>query len=114
MISGRLKHRADVERNQAAAKDAWGQDVQPDFQPLATLPCWAWSTATREAIDGDKTAVIEDMRAMFALAADIEEGDEIAMIADRRGNVIFPGRFRIEGEVQYKHTHKEAALKRIG
>ncbi|WP_339745576.1 hypothetical protein [uncultured Maricaulis sp.] len=113
MIGGRLIHRAEVERDQATAKDNWGGDVAPDFQPLASLRCWAWSSATREVVDGDKTAVIEDMRVMFALSADIREDDEIAAITNRRGDVIFAGRFRVDGQVEHKHTHLEAALKRI-
>lgn len=113
MITHRLIHRAAVERNQAVAKDSWGGDVAPDFQPLATLKCWAWSKTTRETVDGDKTAVIEDMRAMFSLGVDLREGDEIAQITDRRGEVLFPGRFAVEGEVQHKHTHLEANLRRV-
>ncbi|OLF81273.1 hypothetical protein AWH62_00945 [Maricaulis sp. W15] len=113
MISGRLVHLADVERNQAVGKDDWGDDVEPDFVALATVKCWAWSNSTREVVDGDKSALIEDMRVMFALGADVNEGDEIARITNRRGTVIFAGRFRVEGQVQHKHTHLEAALKRI-
>lgn len=114
MIAGRLTMRAAIERNQATGKDSWDNPLPPDFQPLATLPCFAWSNSSREAIDGNKTAMIEDARAMFALGADVNEDDEISAITDRRGNVTIPGRLKIEGPVQFKHTHLEAALKRIG
>ena len=106
--------RAAVERNQASGKDAWGNPLPPEFQPLGTYKCFAWSSVSREVIDGDKTAAIEDMRAMFALDTDITEDDEIAAIANRQGNVIIPGRLKVEGPVQRKHNHLEASLTRIG
>lgn len=114
MIAGRLTMRALVERNQAVAEDDWGQPVAPNFQPLATLPCFVWSDASRELVDGEKTAMLEDMRAMFALGADVAEDDEISRVTDRRGAEIIPGRLKVEGPVQRKHTHQEAALRRIG
>lgn len=114
MISGRLTMRALVERNQATGTDGWNGPVAPVFAPLATLRCFVWSKLGRELLDGDKTALIEDMRAMFALSADIRADDEISAVTDAKANVIIPGRLRVEGPVQRKHTHLEAALKRIG
>ena len=114
MIAGRLTMRALVERDQASGTDAWGNPVAPDFQPLATLPCFVWSNQSRELVDGDKTAMIEDMRALFALDADITENDEISSVTNRQDVEIIPGRLKVEGPVQRKHTHQEAALKRIG
>ncbi|ADZ70115.1 hypothetical protein [Polymorphum gilvum] len=114
MISGRLTMRAAVERNQASGTDAWGNPVAPDFQAIGTLNCFVWSTSSREITDGEKTAMIEDIRALFPLGADIAEDDEIAAVTDRRGTVIVPGRLKVEGPVQHKHSHLEAALKRIG
>ena len=113
MIAGRLTMRARVERNQATGKDPWGNPVAPVFAPLATLNCFVWSKVSRELVDGDKTAMVEDMRGLFALSADIREDDEISAVRDARGNAIIPGRLRVEGPVQRKHTHLEAALKRI-
>ena len=115
MISGRLTHRAAIERNQATGQDDWGGDAVPDFQPLhAALPCFAWSKRSRELVDGSKTAMIEDLRIMFALGADVAEGDEITGVTRRDGTEIIAGRLKIEGPVQHKHTHLEAALQRIG
>jgi hypothetical protein len=114
MIAGRLTMRALVERNQASGRDGWNNPVAPDFQPLGILRCFVWSNSSREIVDGDKTAMVEDMRALFALSADIAEHDEISAVTDRAGNVIIPGRLRVEGPIQHKHTHLEVALKRIG
>ncbi len=113
MIAGRLTMRAHVERNQATGKDGWNNPVAAQFAPIGVLPCFAWSNNSREVVDGQKTAMIEDARALFALGADINENDEIASITDRAGSVLFHDRFRVEGPVQFKHTHLEAALKRI-
>ncbi|MEM6265898.1 MAG: hypothetical protein AAF494_01725 [Pseudomonadota bacterium] len=114
MISGRLTMRAAVERNQAVGTDAWGDALPPDFQLIHTaLPCFAWSRSGRELVDGSKTALIEDARIMVALGADLLEGDEITAISDRSGNILIPGRLRVEGRIQYKHSHREAALESI-
>lgn len=114
MIAGRLTHRARVERNTAAGKDAWGGPVAPVFTVLHNaLACFAYSKSGRELADGTKTAHIEDLRLMIGLAADLAEGDELTSITDRLGRVIIAGRLKVEGPVQFKHTHREAALQRI-
>ena len=115
MIGGRLTMRAALERNLTAAADDWGQPGVPDFQSTGEpVACFVWSRTSRELVDGGKTAQIEDMRAMFALDADVRAGDEIASVTDRKGTVIVPGRLKVEGPVQRKHTHLEAMLQRIG
>ncbi len=104
--------RAAVERNTASGTDAHGHPVAPAFTALATLPCFVWSRQRREMIDGKVSAIIEDLRAIFPLAADVQARDEIASIQDRRGAVLIAGRFKIE-PVQRKHDHLEAALERV-
>lgn len=115
MIAGRLTMRAQVERPSASAKDAWGNPVAPVMAPVGDpVACFIWSKSSREIVDGDKTAMVEDVRGLFALAADIREGDELTTITDRAGNMLIPGRLKVEGPVQFKHSHREAALRRIG
>ena len=104
--------RAAVERNQAVGTDAYGGPVAPVFAAHATLPCWVWSNSRREIVDGDKTALVEDMRAMFPIGADVAEGDEIASVTDRRNVELLSGRMRVEA-IQRKHRHVEAALERV-
>jgi hypothetical protein len=114
VIAGRLTMRALVERNTASAKDAWGQPVAQVYAPLGTVRCFVWSKTSRELVDGDKTAMIEDVRGMFPLGTDLREDDEIAAVQDARGAVLIAGRLKVEGPIQYKHTHLEVALKRLG
>ncbi len=114
MIGRRLTMVAHQERSVAAGTDAWGQPVAPAFAAIADLPCFAWTPDAREIIDGDKTAQVEDVRAMFSLKADIRSGDEFSSITDRRGTVLFPGRLRVDAPPQFKHNHFEVALRRVG
>ena len=115
MIAQRLTMRAAIERDQAAGEDAWGGKPAPDFVQLhAALPCFVYSNSSRELVDGAKTAMIEDLRAMFSTGAGVTEGDVITAVSDRAGNVIIPGRLKVEGKPQFKHTHIEVALQRIG
>lgn len=114
-IAGRLTMRAQVERNSATGTDSWNNSVAPVFAPVGNpLPCFIWSRSSREVVDGDKTAMIEDVRGLFALGADLAEDDELTSITDRAGNVLIAGRLKVEGPVQHKHNHLEAALRRIG
>lgn len=115
MIAGRLTHRARVERDTATGTDPRGGKPAPAFTLLhEALPCFAWSNAARELLDGSKTAMIEDARILIAKDADLREGDVITNITDRAGSTIIVGRLKVEGPVQFKHTHREAALQRIG
>jgi hypothetical protein len=115
VIAGRLIHRAQVERNTATGEDSWGGPAAPVFTVLHNaLPSFVYSQSSRELVDGAKTAMIEDLRVMVALGADLAEGDEITAVSDRLGNVIIAGRLKVEGPVQFKHNHREAALQRIG
>ncbi|MFN3990051.1 MAG: hypothetical protein ACK4IS_07315 [Erythrobacter sp.] len=114
MISGRLTHRARIERDTATGNDSWGNAPVPHFTVLHhALACFFWSRNARELVDGTKTAMIEDARVMFALDADVREGDVITTITDRSGALVVDGRLKIEGPVQFKHNHLEAALQRI-
>lgn len=115
MIAGRLTHRARVERGTAAGTDSWGNPTAPVFTVLHNaLPCFVYSKSGRELVDGAKTAQIEDLRVMIGLSADLREGDEITTVTDRGGAEIITGRLKVEGPVQFKHNHREAALQRIG
>ena len=114
MIAGRLTMRAIMLRNTATGTDPRGHPLPPVWTANGTLRCFVWSKASREAVDKDKTAMIEDMRGLFALGADIHSGDRISAITDVNGNVMIAGPFDVDGPVQRKHTHQEAALKRVG
>ena len=105
--------RADVERNTAAGTDAYGGPVAPAFTVLGTFACFVWSRQGRVITDGDKTAVVEDLRAIFPLGTDIQETDEIVSVKDRRGVEIIAGRLRVDAPPQRKHRHLEAALERV-
>lgn len=114
MIAGRLTMRAQVERNQATGRDQWNQPAAPDFAAVGDpLPCFVWSEKSAEIVDGVKTAMVGDFRALFALGADINEADELDGVKDRAGVVLIDGRLRVEGPVERKHTHLEANLKRV-
>jgi hypothetical protein len=62
----------------------------PNWQAVGTVTLFAWSGSAREVKDGTKNAEIEDLRALFALAADVRPGDELVNITDRRGTEIIP------------------------
>lgn len=107
-----MTYRATVQRDAAAGTDDWGQAVQPDYQPHGTFDCRVWSRQRRELVGDDRTAVVEDLRAMFPLGSDLQNRDRITALADRRGDTVLPGAFLI-GPLQLKGDHIEAALERV-
>lgn len=115
MIGQRLTMIAYVERGTSTGKDAWNMPVVANFQPLAEVPCFAYSKSGRDVVDGKKDVVVQDMRMMFGLGVDIREGDQVAKITDRSParKILFRGPMRIEGAVEFKHNHQEAALVRV-
>lgn len=107
--------RAALERDTASGSDAYNAPLAPSFTAVGTLACFVWSPARRDRIiaDGEKSAVVEDMRAMFPRSTDIRQGDEIASVSDRRGNEIIGGRLRVDAPPVAKHRHLEVALTRV-
>lgn len=105
--------RAEVERNNVAGTDAYGHPLPASFVPLGTYPCFAWSRQSRAVVDGGKTALVEDLRAIFPRGTDIREGDEIVRITDRKWVEIVAGRLRVDATPQAKTRHLEVALKRV-
>jgi hypothetical protein len=116
MIGRRLTMLAHVERNVAVGKNAWNAPAAPDYQPHGTQRCFAWAPkAGVDVVDSKKVAVQQDVRMMIALGADLLPGDRIAQITTAAGDaVLFRGPLRIEGEIDFKHNHREVALVRVG
>lgn len=106
--------RAVIERNTAAGTDPHGLPVPPFFAPAGEpVPCFVWSRSSRQALDAGKSALVEDLRMMFPLGADVRPNDEIVRVTDRAGATLIDGRLRIDGDPQRKHRHMEAALERV-
>lgn len=109
-----MTHRAIIERNAEAGTDPDGHPLPSIWEPYLTLPCRAYTKMRKEVIDGDKTAMIEDIKALFPLEAneDLSEDYRIAKITDRLGAVLFAGPLDIL-TVQRRSNHLEASLDRI-
>ena len=109
-----MTHRAIIERNAETGKDPDGHPLPSIWEPYLTLPCRAYTKMRKEVIDGDKTAMIEDLKALFSLKDndDLSEGYRIANITDRLGAVLFAGPLDILS-VQRRSNHFEVSLDRI-
>lgn len=109
--------RATVSRNTVSDPDDWNQPDVPSFDETGeVVACRAWSKMRRSISDNGKVAVIEDMRAMVPLDADVEEEDRL-VIKDRRGNTLFGGPVAVEtktpaGGSGSSPDHYELALTR--
>lgn len=82
--------RAQIERSAQQPATPWGQPGPPMFQPLAVVPCRAWSKSRREVRNDGLEAIVEDMRAVMPAQADVQSGDRLT-VQNRRGEVLFDG-----------------------
>ena len=111
-MRGRMTHRAVLERNTTDTSDGWGQPGEPSWSVQATLACYAWSRSRKVVADGEKVVTVQDLRAIFAVDADVREQDRLQSITDRRSSTIFPGPLTVRTVVP-KPTHQEAVLERV-
>ena len=105
-------HRADIQNNTTLTVDDWGNPVPAAWASLSTLPCRAYTRVRKEVVDGNKTVLVEDLRALFPLKASISEDYRIANIKDRQGAVLFAGPLDIS-VLQRRGNHIEASLDKV-
>lgn len=118
MFSHFMVMRAEIRRN-AAGKDSYGQKKPPTNATLQGISfsasCYAWMEARQELVDG-QLAVVERIKAYFRDDADIQRGDRIEQIVDRRARVLFAGPLTVdsisEKNLGASPSHKEVLLRR--
>ena len=104
--------RANIERNQDTADDAYGHPEKPNFQKHNQIPCHVFSKMRRLVTDEEKIVMIEDLRGRFQRDADLSEDDRILSVVDRQNNVLFAGPIAILALAR-RRGHIEAVLERF-
>lgn len=107
-----MTQRAFMERNSTVTTDAYGHPDAPVFLAEATIACYTYTKTRREAVDGGKYALIEELRCMMPIGTDITEDDRLSSVKDRLGAVIWAGPLRVD-TIQHKMTHIELRLLRV-
>ncbi len=100
-----------IERNTETGKDDYNNPLPPVWSAWETVPCYAWSQSRKELVDGDKTVVIEDLRALIPVSTDLTESDRVARIEDRLERTLFSGPLDIEAVQRMPH-HQELMLEK--
>jgi hypothetical protein len=112
-----MRHRATVLRNVETSTGRWNTPVAPDYQPLEDpIACWFWSagTAGTRTVEGPAVnVVLEDLRMLVPLGADLSTADRIGDVVDRRGRIISTGELRIDADQVVANSHRELVLARI-
>jgi len=110
--------RATVSRDPTAGTSDWGGPEKAVFVEVGggLVPCRAWSKAKRIIDDSGKSGVLEDLRAIVPVGADIEEQDRL-VIRDRLGEMQFDGPVLVETKVPKgssgsRASHFELMLRR--
>lgn len=106
--------RATIRRNTTSTTDPDGNPKEPNWvtQPNA-IPCFLWSEAERTQV-GTTNAVVEDLRLLVPVAADINPAtDQILAIKDRRAQVIDAHVMRIVADQRVQGSHRELLLEAV-
>ena len=98
--------RAEVTRD-TSGKNDWGTKAAQTLVDLGLVPCRAWSTGRRFVTDSGRSGVIEDMRAMVPLSANVEESDRL-VIKDRLGVLQFDGPVFVESKIRVSGSGSRA------
>lgn len=107
-----MTHRAELEQNTAIGTDEYNNPLPPNWEALDVIPCRAYTKVRRETIDGKKSVLIEDLKALFSINADVSEDYRIANITDRQNKILFSGPIDIV-TIQRRSNNLEASLDRI-
>lgn len=79
----RMTMRCAIQRDSTA-----GYTNEPTWGSSGFVQCFVWASAGREAVSGERTAVVEDLRALVPLGSDIKVADRISGVTDRLGATI--------------------------
>jgi len=108
-----MTHRCTVERD---ANLGDGRYAVPDFQELtADQPCFLYSRdiiGGREPVRTEGTVVVDPLKMLVPLDADVKPTDHINGVTDRQSTVILAGVFNITSVLPH-HSHKELTLERV-
>lgn len=100
--------RAQLTRPESTTNE-WNMPGAPAFRDLGAVPCRVYENTARLVLDADKKAVVGEFRAMFPLNADVQDGDHLTDITDRRKQVLFAGPFEVI-KLIHKNRHFETRL----
>lgn len=71
--------------------NSWGEKSVIGYQPLGSVPCFAWYDDKALVIDSDKIASVGDIKALVPIGSGMRAGDVVRNVLDRAGAVRFQG-----------------------
>jgi hypothetical protein len=107
-----MTQRALVQRGSASARDSGNPGPLAWATHIASLPCWLYSSIGREAVDPERTTVVEDIRLLVPTGTDITERDRVNGIVNRLGESVLEDVMNIRS-VLLKRDHLEVLLTRV-
>jgi hypothetical protein len=116
--ANRMTMRATVKRSSGAA-DGYGAKAAPQEWQIVddAAPCFVTSTSKRNDDDGTRVVADEQLRGIFRADADLQKGDRIEEIRDRRDRVLVQGPMTVDAVTPRNGlagiSHLEADLRRL-
>lgn len=90
-----MKYRTSVERSTSVSDNGGGFNTS--WASIADIPCYAWFVNTQEVTGaGERPGVIENVVVFVPKNTDIQNGDRLTDVTDRKGGVIFDGPLQVD------------------
>lgn len=102
----------DVQQNTETGSDGFGQPLPAVWSTVRQVRCFVWSKSRTFALDEKRTAMVEEIHAVFPRYAVVVEADRLGDVRDRYGAVRFAGPLEIR-TLQKRDTHLECVLRKI-
>ena len=87
-----LRMSATIRRPQPGPPDGWGNPttLAPSVLP-GTVRCIVYSVKREDVDNVSKHAIVEELRMMTPIAANVREGDELTVTHGRTGQLLYDG-----------------------
>lgn len=114
-VRSRMTHRTTIERSAHDDTDRYAvpafEEIDSGGEPVL-YPCFLWTKSGREAVDPERTAVVESVRVLMPTGTDVKPTDRLGDITNRLGAVILAGVFDVESVLPH-HDHIELDVRRV-
>lgn len=94
--AAKMTMRATIKRSSGALDSRGGRATPQDWQVVSEAePCFVWAPQAVQVSDGAQVMTVEEIRGIFRSDADIQAGDVLEGLRDRREREVLAGRLDV-------------------
>lgn len=91
-----MNHRTVIERK-TPTSDTGGGYTEEWASVQENVPCHAWTVGAQEIVQSARPDVVKTRLVLMPNTIDVQTGDRLAPITDRKGKVLFDGPLLVDG-----------------